>query len=71
MAGIYRKLGAKDEVARVIRTYGTSFEKLAEEESPTLALGWLQPIYEAYRNAGMKEDAQRVQVAAERRNNTP
>ena len=67
LAGIYRKSGAKDEVARVIRAYGTAFEKLAEEASPTLALGWLQPVYEAYRNAGMKEDAQRVQVAAEKK----
>lgn len=67
LAGIYRKSGANDEVARVIRAYGMAFEKLAEEASPALALGWLQPVYEAYRNAGMKDDAQRVQVAAEKK----
>jgi len=67
LAAIYRKSGSKEEVERVIRTYGTAFEKLAEEASPTLALGWLQPVYEAYLNAGMKEDAQRVQLASEKK----
>jgi hypothetical protein len=65
LAGIYRKSGAKEEVQRVIRAYGMAFEKLAEEASPTLALGWLQPVYEAYLNAGMRDDAQRVQLASE------
>jgi hypothetical protein len=67
LAGIYRKSGAKEEVQRVIRAYGMAFEKLAEEASPTLALGWLQPVYEAYRNAGMRDDAQRVQLASEKK----
>ena len=67
LAGIYRKSGAKEEVQRVIRTYGMAFEKLAEEASPALALGWLQPVYEAYLNAGMKDDAQRVQLASEKK----
>lgn len=67
LAGIYRKSGNKDEVQRVIRTYGMAFEKLAEDASPTLALGWLQPVYEAYLNAGMKEDAQRVQLSSEKK----
>ena len=65
LAGIYLKSGAKEEVQRVIRAYGMAFEKLAEEASPTLALGWLQPVYEAYLNAGMRDDAQRVQLASE------
>jgi hypothetical protein len=63
LVGIYRKSENKEEVHRVIRTYGMVFEKLAEEASPTLALGWLQPVYEAYLNAGMKDDAQRVQLS--------
>ena len=67
LAGIYRKSGAKEEVQRVIRAYGIAFEKLAEEASPTLALGWLQPVYEAYLNAGMRDDAQRVQLASEKK----
>ena len=67
LAGIYRKSGAKEEVQRVIRTYGMAFEKLAEEASPTLAVAWLQPVYEAYLNAGMKDDAERVQVACEKK----
>jgi hypothetical protein len=67
LAGIYRKSGAKEEIPRVIRSYGMAFEKLAKEASPTLAVGWLQPVYEAYRNAGMKENAERVQVASEKK----
>jgi hypothetical protein len=67
LVGIYRKSGAKEEVQRVIRTYGMAFEKLAEEASPTLALAWLQPVYEAYLNAGLKDDAQRVQLASEKK----
>jgi hypothetical protein len=67
LAGIYQKSGAREEIPRVIRTYGMAFEKLAEEASPTLAVGWLQPVYAAYRNAGMKEDAERVQVASEKK----
>lgn len=67
LAGIYRKSGAKEQIPRVIRSYGMAFEKLAEEASPTLAVGWLQPVYEAYRNAGMREDAERVQVASEKK----
>jgi hypothetical protein len=67
LAGIYRKSGAKEEVQRVMRTYGMAFEKLAEEASPTLALAWLQPVYEAYLNAGLKDDAQRVQLASEKK----
>jgi len=67
LVGIYQKSGPREEIPRVIRTYGMAFEKLAEEASPTLAVGWLQPVYEAYRNAGMKEDAERVQVASERK----
>jgi hypothetical protein len=47
LAGIYSNSRAKEEVQRVIRTYGMAFEKLAEEASPTLALAWLQPVYEA------------------------
>ena len=30
-------------------------------------MGWLQPVYEAYLNAGMKDDAQRVQLASEKK----
>jgi lysyl-tRNA synthetase class 1 len=67
LAGIYRRSGAKEEVQRVIRAYGMAFEKLAEEASPTLALGWLQPVYGAYLNAGMRDDAHRVQLASEQK----
>lgn len=62
---VYRKAEAMDEVHRVFRTYGTAFEKLAENASPTLALAWLQPVYEAYRSAGMRDDAQRVHLVCE------
>ena len=30
-------------------------------------MAWLQPVYEAYLNAGMKDDAHRVQLASEKK----
>jgi lysyl-tRNA synthetase class 1 len=59
----YSRKGLPREVARVIRAYGISFEKLAESAAPTLAMGWLQPVYDAYFRAGLREDATRVQLA--------
>ena len=70
LADVYRKAGRTEEVHRVLRTYGTAFEKLAENASPTLALAWLQPIFEMYRNAGMRDDAQRVQLVCEEKGKT-
>lgn len=60
LAAHYDRNGKREEVHRVIRAYGTAFESMAAEASPTFAMGWLQPVYEEYRNRGMVADAERV-----------
>jgi hypothetical protein len=51
------------EIHRVIRAYGQAFERAAASATPTLAIAWLQPVYDAYRSRGMAADAERVQLA--------
>jgi cation transport regulator ChaC len=70
LAAYHEQQGKKDEAKSVIRTYGTAFEQLAAEASPMLAMSWLQPIHDEYKNRGMKDDAARVQaVSAEKGKN--
>jgi Domain of unknown function (DUF4209) len=64
LASQYERDGKKDEAQRVIRTYGAAFEQLAAHAGPMMAMGWLQPVYDEYRNRGMHEDASRVQHAS-------
>jgi hypothetical protein len=59
----YRQQNKSAEVQRVIRAYGQAFETAAASANPTLAIGWLQPVYDAYRSRGMSADAERVQLA--------
>lgn len=64
LATHYEAAGAKDEVQRVIRAAGIAFESIAEKADPLLAMAWLQPVHDEYKNRGMKEDALRVQKAS-------
>jgi hypothetical protein len=64
LASYYERQQRKADVQRVIRTYGTAFEQLAQEASPTLAMSWLQPVHDEYKNRGMNDDALRVQKAS-------
>jgi hypothetical protein len=57
----YKTVGDVNSVARVIRTFGGAFEKMAEGSSAMLASGWLQPIIERYEQEGMKADAEALQ----------
>jgi hypothetical protein len=63
LAAHYSRKQMPDHATRVVRAYGASFEKLAETATPTLAMGWLQPVYDAYLRAGLRDDAIRVQIA--------
>jgi hypothetical protein len=47
-------------VQRVVRAYGQAFERAAVGQSPSLAIAWLQPVYDAYRSHAMVADATRV-----------
>lgn len=64
LAAYYERQGKKNEAERAIRTYGTAFEQLAIQANPMLAMGWLQPVYDEYKNRGMADDAARVQAAS-------
>jgi hypothetical protein len=59
----YRQQNKSAEVQRVIRAYGQAFEAAAASATPGLAIGWLQPVYDAYHSRGMAADAERVQFA--------
>jgi lysyl-tRNA synthetase class 1 len=63
----YRKIQRPDEVRRVVETYGRAFEEAARDAEPLLAVAWLQPVYEKYRDLGMHEATKRVQLALESR----
>ena len=64
LAAHYERAQRKDDVQRVIRTYGIAFEQVAQDAIPTLAMSWLQPVHDEYKNRGMNEDALRVQKAS-------
>jgi hypothetical protein len=62
LAVYYHKHGKHDDARRVVRTYGEAFEALSANASSLLATGWLAPVFDAYRNMGMDEDARRAQL---------
>jgi hypothetical protein len=64
LAAWYVRQGKTEEVHRVIRSYGMAFEQLAAQASPMLAMTWLQPVHEEYKNRGMHDDAARVLAAS-------
>jgi hypothetical protein len=64
LASHYERHHRKADAQRVIRTYGTAFEQIAQEASPTLAMSWLQPVHDEYKNRGMNDDALRAQKAS-------
>jgi hypothetical protein len=67
LASYYDRQQRKADVQRVVRAYGNAFEHVAEDANPTLAMSWLQPVHDEYKNRGMNEDALRVQkVSAEK-----
>ena len=60
LAAHYERNSQRDQVHRVIRAFGTAFEHLAANASPTFAMGWLQPVFDEYHRRGMAADADRV-----------
>ena len=50
---------------RVAEAAGLSFEQAAHDAEPLLAVAWLQPVYEKYRDLGMQVAANRVHLALE------
>jgi lysyl-tRNA synthetase class 1 len=64
LAQHYKGQGAKSEAERVIKSYGASFEFLAKQASPMMAMAWLQPVIERLEQENLKADAERVQNLA-------
>ena len=62
LARHYNSGNDRTGVQRVIKTYGQSFEKIAKEASPMLAMAWLQPVVERYEQEGLKQDAEQLQL---------
>jgi hypothetical protein len=61
----YRKIQKFDEVRRAAEAAGLAFEQAAGDAEPLLAVAWLQPVYEKYRDLGMHVPANRVHLALE------
>jgi hypothetical protein len=61
----YRKLQQPDDVRRVVETYGSAFEGISKDAEPLLAVAWLQPVYEKYRDLNMRDAAKRTHLALE------
>lgn len=64
LAPHYERQGNKEEAQRAIRSYGSAFEQLAAQADPMMAMAWLQPVHDEYKNRGMTDDALRVQAAS-------
>jgi hypothetical protein len=63
----YRKIQKFDEVRRAAEAAGVAFEQAAGDAEPLLAVAWLQPVYEKYRDLRMQVAASRVHLALEAR----
>jgi hypothetical protein len=62
LAQHYKRQNDRNNVVRVIKTYGEAFERLSKDAAPMLATAWLQPVIERYEQEGMKQDAERLQL---------
>jgi hypothetical protein len=62
LAQHYRRQNDKANIERVIKKYGSAFERLSKDASPMLAMAWLQPVIERYEQEGLKQEAERLQL---------
>lgn len=60
---VRRVTNKPDEVRRVVKRAGAAFEEIAKGASGMLAIAWLEDLIPRYRNAGLIEDAVRVERA--------
>ena len=64
---ISRLGNAPEEIRRVVKRAAGAFEDIAKEASGILAISWLEDLIPRYRNAGLLEDAARVERAIRHR----
>jgi hypothetical protein len=67
LAKHYERIGELDQSRRVIRTYGEAVAKLADKAQGLVAMHWLQDVYAAYLQFGLKEEAAQFQIAAKKK----
>jgi len=60
----YKNVDEKDNVIRVLKTFGGAFERMADNSGATLASGYLQPIVERYEQEGLQSEAEELQNKA-------
>ena len=70
LASHHERHGKKDDAQRVIRTYGSAFERISGDANSMLAMAWLQPVHDEFKNRGMNEDAERVMATLAERGKT-
>ncbi|GDY10675.1 hypothetical protein LBMAG52_41630 [Planctomycetia bacterium] len=63
LAWYYQSRGQQDDVKRVVRAYGEAVAKLAEKAAGFVAMHWYQQVYGVFLQFGLKEDAEKAQVA--------
>ena len=60
LADYYRVKGNKEEVTRVVKVVGKSFEDACDNVAPIQASSWLQHVHDVYISFNMKDDAERI-----------
>jgi len=60
LANYYRSKGKNDEVIRVIKSVGSSFENACDGLAAIQISSWLQHMHEVYIRFNMKDDAERI-----------
>lgn len=60
LADYYRVKGNKEEVTRVVKVVGKSFEGACDDVAPIQASSWLQHVHDLYISYNMKDDAERI-----------
>ncbi len=67
LAGYYEAQGHPDDAKRVIRIYGDALAMFAEKAQGLVAMHWYQEAYGIFLKYGLKEEAEKFQIAAKRK----
>jgi hypothetical protein len=65
LARHYEHIGSKADVQRVTKLYGESFQHLAGQANSIVAVPWLQPVAERYRQVGLRDEAEKLELTIE------
>jgi len=61
LAKHYQRLKDLTNVQRVVTLYGNGFAHLARQATPLMAPAWLEPVIESYEQAGLKDEAAKLE----------